>query len=76
MHSGKRAVEAGMIEVHHFKVLDEATGKWVVPLYKCSEARIAELKGHVIGNTMQIVARASLDKDGCYQPEKRETKQA
>jgi hypothetical protein len=57
-----------MIEVHHFKVLDAATGKWVIPSYKCSEKRIAELKGDIILSTMQIVARSSLDKDGCYHP--------
>ena len=57
-----------MIEVHHFKVLDASTGKWVIPPYKCSEQRITELKGKIIDSTMEIVARASLDKDGCYDP--------
>ena len=65
-----------MIEVHHFKVLDVATGKWSYPPYKCSEARIAELKGEIIGSTKQIVARASLDKEGCYHPVKTATKDA
>jgi hypothetical protein len=64
--SGRR--QSKMIEVHHFKVFDDATGKWVIPLYKCSEARILELKGKIIDSTMEIVARASLDKDGCYDP--------
>ena len=58
-----------MIEVHHFKILDAATGKWIVPPHKCSEKRILELKGKIVDGTMEIVARASLDKDGCYDPE-------
>jgi hypothetical protein len=58
-----------MIEVHHFKILDAATGKWIVPPLKCSEKRILELKGKILDGTMEIVARASLDKDGCYDPE-------
>ena len=57
-----------MIEVHHFKVLDAASGKWIVPPYKCSEKRILELKGQIVASTMEIVARASLDRDGCYDP--------
>jgi hypothetical protein len=58
-----------MIEVHHFKVMDAATGKWIIPPYKCSEKRILELKGKIVASTMEIVARSSLDKDGCYDPE-------
>jgi hypothetical protein len=57
-----------MIEVHHYKVLDPASAKWVVPSHKCSEETILKLKGQIIGGTKQVVARSSLDKDGCYDP--------
>jgi hypothetical protein len=57
-----------MIEIHHYKVLDSVAGKWVVPPMKCSAARIAELKGEIIAGTMDVVARASLDQDGSYDP--------
>lgn len=64
--AGRR--ERKMIEVHYFKVLDTATGEWVMQPFKCAEKRILELKGKIVGSTMEIVARASLDKDGCYHP--------
>jgi hypothetical protein len=57
-----------MIEVHHYRVLDPATEQWVVPPLKCTAAAISRLKGLIIAGTMQIVARASLDKEGCYDP--------
>ena len=57
-----------MIEVHHYKVLNPTTGEWVIPPFKCSAERIAELKGEIVGGTKQTVARASLDKDGRYDP--------
>jgi hypothetical protein len=57
-----------MIEVHHFKVLDAATGEWVIPPHKCSAETISKLKGEIITGTKEVVARASLDKDGCYDP--------
>jgi hypothetical protein len=57
-----------MIEVHHFKVLDPATGEWVVPPHKCSAETIAELKGEIIAGTKQVVARSSLNENGCYDP--------
>jgi hypothetical protein len=57
-----------MIEVHYFKVLDTTMNKWVMQPFKCSELRILELKGRIVGSTMEIVARASLDRDGCYRP--------
>ena len=56
-----------MIAVHHYKVLDAITGLWRVPLIKCSEERIAELGGQIIGRTMQTVARNSLTPEGCYE---------
>jgi hypothetical protein len=57
-----------VIEVHHYKVLDAATGKWVVAPFKCTVKRIAKLKGEIIGGTMEVVARSSLDKKGNYDP--------
>ena len=62
-----------MIEVHYFKVLDAIAGTWVLQPFKCSEQRILELNGKIVGSTMEIVARASLDKDGCYNPKKSRT---
>jgi hypothetical protein len=62
-----------MIEVHYFKVLDTTTDKWVMQPFKCSEKRILELNGQIVGSTMEIVARASLDNDGCYDPKKSRT---
>ena len=55
-------------EVHHYKVLDPAKGEWVIPTLKCTAERIAQLNGQIINGTMDVVARASLDKDGCYDP--------
>jgi hypothetical protein len=55
-------------EVHHYKVLDSATGEWVIPPFKCTAERIAELNGQIIDGTMSVVSRASLDKEGCYDP--------
>ena len=57
-----------MIEVHHYKVLDPTTGEWVIPPLKCTSERIAKLNGKIINGTMNVVARASLDRDGCYDP--------
>ena len=57
-----------MIEVHHYKVLDPATRKWVVAPLKCSAETIASLNGLIIGGTMEIVAPSSVNKDGCYDP--------
>ena len=55
-------------EVHHYKVLDPAKGTWVIPALKCTAERIAALNGQIIDGTMSVVARASLDQDGCYDP--------
>ena len=55
-------------EVHHYKVLDPATGEWINPPLKCTAERIAQLNGKIINSTMEVVARVSLDKDGCYDP--------
>ena len=57
-----------MREVHHYKVLDPATGEWIIPPLKCTAERIAQLNGQIINGTKDVVARASLDKDGCYDP--------
>jgi hypothetical protein len=57
-----------MIEVHHYKVLDAATGKWIVAPLKCAAEGISKLKGQIIAGTMDVVARSSLDKDGYYDP--------
>ena len=57
-----------MIEVHHFKILEPKTGAWTVVPYKCTAERIKQLNGQIIAGTMDIVARSSLDKDGCYNP--------
>jgi hypothetical protein len=57
-----------MIEVHHYKVLDPSTGKWVIPPLKGSAEAIAKLHGEIVGGTKQIVARASLDPNGFYDP--------
>jgi hypothetical protein len=62
-----------MIEVHYFKILDVATDTWVIQPFKCSEKRILEFKGKIVGSTMEIVARASLDKDECYDPKQSRT---
>jgi hypothetical protein len=62
-----------MVEVHHYKVLDTATGNWVVPPLKSTAERIAEMKGEIIAGTMDAVARTSLDKDGCYNPKQSRT---
>ena len=58
-------------EVHHYKVLDPATGEWAIPPLKCTAERIKQLDGKIIAGTMDIVARSSLDKDGCYDPKTR-----
>ena len=57
-----------MIAVHHYKILDPIKGQWVVPPFKCKAEQISKLKGKIIDGTMNVVARASLDKDGCYDP--------
>jgi hypothetical protein len=57
-----------MIEVHHYRVLDPATGNWVVAPLKCTAQDISRLEGLIIAGTMEIVAHSSLDKDGCYDP--------
>jgi hypothetical protein len=67
-------ISSRMIEVHHFKVLDPETGKWVVPPHKCSAETISKVKGQILGGTTEMVARSSVDKDGCYdakQPRKK-----
>ena len=55
-------------EVHHYKVLDPAKSEWVIPPLKCTAERIAQVNGKIINGTMSVVARSSLDKDGCYDP--------
>jgi len=57
-----------MKEVHHYQVLDPATGEWVIPPLKCTAERVAQLNGKIINGTMNQVAQASLDNDGCYDP--------
>ena len=57
-----------MKEVHHYKVLDPATGEWIIPPLKCTVEHIAQLNGKIINGTMNVVSRSSLDKDGCYDP--------
>ena len=63
-----------MREVHHYQVLDPATGEWVVPPLKCTAERIAQLNGKIINGTMNQVAAASLDSNGCYDPGTRKEK--
>ena len=58
-----------MIEVHHYKVLDPETGKWVVAPLKCSAESISNSNGLIIACTMEIVGRSCLNRDGCYDPE-------
>jgi hypothetical protein len=58
----------GMIEVHHYKVLDPATGSWTIAPLKCTAESIAKLNGQIVNGTMDVVARTSLDKDGCFDP--------
>ena len=60
-----------MVEVHHYKVLDASTDQWTIPPLKCTAARIALLNGKIIEGTMNVVARASLDKEGCIDPKTR-----
>ena len=55
-------------EVHHYKVLGPAKEEWIVPPLKCTSERIEELNGQIIDGTMSVVALASLDKDGCFDP--------
>jgi hypothetical protein len=63
-----------MIEVHHYKALDAATGKWIVAPLKCSAKHIARMKGEIIGGTMELVARSSLDKKGHLDPKARKNR--
>jgi len=60
-----------MIEVHHYKILEPKSGTWMVAPHKCTAERIKQLDGKIIAGTMDIVARSSLDKDGCYDPKTR-----
>jgi hypothetical protein len=57
-----------MIEIHHYKVLDPMTGGWIIPPLKCTVERIAQVNGKIVEGTMNVVARASLDQDGCCDP--------
>jgi hypothetical protein len=57
-----------MKEVHHYKVLDPATGEWIIPPLKCTAERIAQMNGKIINGTMNVVSRSSLDNNGCYDP--------
>jgi len=63
-----------MREVHDYQVLHPATGEWVVPPLKCTAERIAQLNGKIINGTMNRVAAASLDNNGCYDPGTRKVK--
>ena len=59
----------GMTEVHHYKVLNPATGSWTIAPLKCTAERITKLNGQIVNGTMDVVARTSLDKDGCFDPQ-------
>jgi hypothetical protein len=61
-----------MIEVHHFRVWNSQTGDWEIPPSKRTAEAIAELKGEIIPDTMQMVFRVMLDSQGRYFPGKRE----
>ena len=60
-----------MKEVHHYRVLDPATGEWFIPPVKCTAERIAQLNGKNISGTMNQLAQSSLDEDGRYDPKHR-----
>jgi hypothetical protein len=57
-----------MIVVHRFKILDAATGDWVVQLAKRSEEQIKALGGRIIAGTSEAVEPAMLDDAGRYIP--------
>ena len=57
-----------MVQVHHFKVLNSANGKWEIPQSKRTPDRIAELKGQTIPNTAEEVDLTRLDNQRRYFP--------
>jgi len=57
-----------MIEVHHFKVWNSEMKHWEIPPSKRTAEAIAEAKGEIIPDTMEMVFRAMLDSEGRYFP--------
>jgi hypothetical protein len=57
-----------MVTVHRFKLLDPATGDWVVQLAKSTEDHIAALGGSIIEFTTEAVDQSMIDADGRYIP--------
>ncbi len=67
-HNWLSGVRPEVIEVHHYKVFNPVTKKWVIPPRKCTAERIVAVEGKIIAGTNQSVALVSLDADGCYEP--------
>jgi hypothetical protein len=62
-----------MVEVHHFKVWNINTGDWEYPPpYKRTAEAIAETKGEITPETMEMVFLSMLDSQGRYFPNIRE----
>lgn len=57
-----------MIEVHHLKIRNIQTGDWEIPQSKRTAEAIAEAKGEIIPDTMEMVFLAMLDSEGRYFP--------
>ena len=57
-----------MVEVHHFKVWNITKGDWEIPPSKRTAEAIAEAKGVIIPETMEMVYQAMLDSQGRYFP--------
>ena len=55
-----------MVVVHRFKLLEPATGDWIVQIPKSTQARIEALGGLIIAGTAEEVDVAKIDDDGRY----------
>jgi hypothetical protein len=58
-----------MIDVHHFKVWNINTGDWEYPPYKRIAEAVAEAKGEITPETMEMVFLSMLDSEGRYFPQ-------